>query len=177
MHPARAVGRQEQQRFHYILRRTGRPHPGVTGQQSGIGEVGKCHALQHFRSHRAGGQHVDPDRDVHHLHRQRQGQADKAKFGRCIGRQIGLAHEARGGRDADDIAMAFDQVRHRRLHQEEGAGQVGRDGAMPLCGGDVRQLVEHHIGGDIAQHVKPPERRDGRCDRSGAIIGIAQVEG
>src|SRR5581483_8759532 len=74
-----------------------------------------------------------------------------------------------GRRDVDDGAAALlEHVRHRRLGQHEGGGDVEVERALEVPGARVEERTGHRAAGVVDDHVDATERIraavDERCD-------------
>ena len=80
------------------------------------------------------------------------GEADHTGLGRHIVGHEGLAAVGARGRDVDDATPSLlDHVRHHGLAAVEGPGQVDRQDAVPLLGGDLEERFEAVEAGAVDQ--------------------------
>ncbi len=79
--------------------------------------------------------------------------------------------------DVDDRAAAGGLHRFdRRLHAEEGAGQVDVDDLLPLRHVERADLAERHDAGVVDQNVELAELVDRGRDRGLPLVGLRDVE-
>ena len=84
------------------------------------------------------------------------------------------------GGDVDDAAASrAPQLRHRIFAHHKGAGEIDRDGPVPLV---ERKRLDRAIGrdggGDIDQRGEPPKFRNGSLDRGlrARLVGDVNLE-
>ena len=137
----------------------------VVGQGDGVAQHRR---IDRSRRHRVRADAVPGEVDRDRLH-----QADQAVLGGGVGGDIGLRRQPLDRGHEDDGALRLDQMRQRRVGDEEAAGQIDRNhlvpalgrrryrGSVPLDAGVVRDPVERAEGVDRGRHrlpARPPGR-------------------
>ena len=92
----------------------------VVLHQREVDVVGQLEVVHQGRVDSAGCDGVDAHTRLHELHGERTGQIDHAALRGAVGHGVRLAHQPGVRRDIDQRTVAFEQVRHGCLGDEEG---------------------------------------------------------